>query len=155
MAQWRWIWLTSRRTQVLSPALLSGLRIWHCGELWCRLQTWLRSCVASAVAWAGSYSSNSTPRLVISICHRCGPKKRKKRKKYILKENFPKLKKSHMAPEKDKWVKAYLKSLFFYFFIIIFSFSFHPVSSYRTVLKCLKLLPSVSMNASIIFLDYL
>ena len=27
----------------------SGLRIWHCRELWHRLQTWLRSCVAVAV----------------------------------------------------------------------------------------------------------
>ena len=28
------------RMQVQSLALLSGLRIWHCLELWCRLQTW-------------------------------------------------------------------------------------------------------------------
>ena len=31
-------------------ALLSGLRIRHCPELWCRSQTWLRSGVAMAVA---------------------------------------------------------------------------------------------------------
>ena len=38
------------RTWVQSLASLSGLRIWRCHELWCRLQTWLGSCVAVAVA---------------------------------------------------------------------------------------------------------
>ena len=33
------------------------------GELWCRLQTQLRSSVAVAVAEAGGYSSDWTPRL--------------------------------------------------------------------------------------------
>ena len=37
--------------QVQSLASLSGLRFWHCHELWCRLQMWLRSRVAAAVAW--------------------------------------------------------------------------------------------------------
>ena len=32
-----------------SLALLSGLRIWLCRELWCGLQTWLRSCIAMAL----------------------------------------------------------------------------------------------------------
>ena len=35
---------------VPSLALLSGLRIRHCRELWYRLQTWLGSWVAVAVA---------------------------------------------------------------------------------------------------------
>ena len=39
----------SMRTQVQSLALLSGLRIQHCLELWCRSQTWLESHVAVAV----------------------------------------------------------------------------------------------------------
>ena len=34
---------------VQSLALLSGLRIWCCHELWCRLQTWLGSHVAVAL----------------------------------------------------------------------------------------------------------
>ena len=38
------------RTQVQSLASLSGLRIWHCPELWCRLQMQLGSCVAVALA---------------------------------------------------------------------------------------------------------
>ena len=36
------------RTQVRSLLSLSGLRIWCCCELQCRLQTWLRSHVAAA-----------------------------------------------------------------------------------------------------------
>ena len=37
------------RMQIQSLAVLSGLRIWHCHELQCRLQMWLRSGVAVAV----------------------------------------------------------------------------------------------------------
>lgn len=36
-------------TGSILEALLSGLRIWHCCELWCSLQTWLGFCVAVAV----------------------------------------------------------------------------------------------------------
>ena len=61
----------------LIPGSLSGLRTWCCSELWSRLQTWLGSCAAVAVAVAGSCSSNSTPSLGNSIC----PKKTKKEKK--------------------------------------------------------------------------
>ena len=64
------------RMQVGSLDLLRGLRI---RELWCKLQTWLRSCVAVAVAQAGSYSSVSTPSLGTSICLRCSPKKKKRK----------------------------------------------------------------------------
>ena len=38
------------RTQIQDPeALLSGIRIQHCHDLWCRSQTQLGSCVAVAV----------------------------------------------------------------------------------------------------------
>ena len=40
----------SMRTQARSLTLLSGLRIWHCCELWCRLLMQLGSIVAMAVA---------------------------------------------------------------------------------------------------------
>ena len=39
------------RTRVQSLALLSGLSIRHCWELWCRSQMRLRSCIAMAVVW--------------------------------------------------------------------------------------------------------
>ena len=60
-------------------ASLSGLRIRYCRELWYRSQTWLGSSVAVAVAVVSSCGSNSTPSLGISICCRCGPKKKKKK----------------------------------------------------------------------------
>ena len=50
------------RTRDPSLAPLSGLRIRHFHEPWYTLQTWLRSRVAVAVVYAGSYSSDSTPR---------------------------------------------------------------------------------------------
>ena len=54
---------------------LSGLRIQCCYELWCRFQMWLGSQVTVAVAVDGS--SDLTPILGTSICHRCSPKKQK------------------------------------------------------------------------------
>ena len=68
------------RMQVRSLASLSGLRIWHCLELWCRSKMQFGSHVAVVVVQAGSYSSDSTPGLGTSICHGCGPKKTKKKK---------------------------------------------------------------------------
>ena len=50
MAQWKPIRLGTMGLQVQSPASLGGLRFQRCGELWCRLQTWLGSGVAVAVA---------------------------------------------------------------------------------------------------------
>ena len=69
-----WIW---------SLASLSAIRLWCCCELWRRLKTWLRSCIAVdvAVAVAGSCSSGSTSSLGISIMPRIQPKKKKERKK--------------------------------------------------------------------------
>ena len=52
LAQWKQIWLVSKRMQHQSLASLSGLRIWCCCQLWCRLQTWLWSHIAVAVAIA-------------------------------------------------------------------------------------------------------
>ena len=63
------------RMQVRSLASFSGLRIQHCYELWCRLQVWLGSSVAVAVAEASGYSSDLTPNLGTSICCEWGPKK--------------------------------------------------------------------------------
>ena len=78
MAQWKWIWLASKRMQVRSLALISGLRIQRCCELWCRLQMRLGPGVPGAVGSAGCYSSDSTASLGNSICCWCGPRKTKK-----------------------------------------------------------------------------
>ena len=69
------------RTRVQSLALLSGLRIWHCCEPWCRSQGQLRSCVAVAMAWTGICISDLVPSLETSKCHGCGPKKQTKQNK--------------------------------------------------------------------------
>jgi len=74
-------WLTNptRNHEVAGsiPALLRGLRIWCCRELWCWLQMQLRSGVAVALALAGGYSSDLTPSLGTSMCHGSGPRKGK------------------------------------------------------------------------------
>ena len=49
MAQQKQIQLGTMKFWVRSLALLSGLRIQHCCELWCRSKTWLGSGVAVAV----------------------------------------------------------------------------------------------------------
>ena len=69
--------LVSIRIQVWSLASLSGLRIWCCHKLWRGLQMRLGSGIA---VWGLglSCSFNSTPSLGTLICHRCGPKKKKK-----------------------------------------------------------------------------
>ena len=69
-----------------SLASLSGLRIRHCCELWCRLQMQLGSGVTVPVAQPGSCSSDLTPSLGISICCEFGPKKQNKPKKKIKKK---------------------------------------------------------------------
>ena len=82
MVQQKQIQLISTRMWVQSLALLSGSGIWHCHELWCRLQTQLRTHIAVAMVWAGSCSSDSTPSLGTSICSGCSPKKQNKNKTY-------------------------------------------------------------------------
>jgi len=77
-------WFTNPvRTQVRSLAPLSGLRIWHCGELWYSSQMGLGSCVAVAVVQAGSCSSLSTPSLGTSM-HRGYRLKETKDKNFFL-----------------------------------------------------------------------
>ena len=65
------------KLQVQSVALLSGLKIQRCSELWCRSQMRLGSDVAVAVMQTSSCSSNWTPSLGTSICRESGPKKQK------------------------------------------------------------------------------
>ena len=63
------------------PGITQWVKDQHCNELWRRLKTWLRSCIAVAVVQDDSCRSDSTPSPGISICHECGPKKQKKKKK--------------------------------------------------------------------------
>ena len=71
------IQLGTMRLWVRSLASISGLRVRRCRELWCRSQTQLGSGIAVVAAKA---SSDQTPSLGTSICPRCNPKKKKKRK---------------------------------------------------------------------------
>ena len=76
VAQQKRIWLGTMTLQVWSLALLSGLRIWSCCELWYRLQMRLRS----GIGWHGS---DSTPSLGVFICPVCGSKKHTHTKKEV------------------------------------------------------------------------
>ena len=71
------LWLSGQSTKhsVHEDAdLIPGSRIWRGYKLWYRWQMQLRSGIAVAVAV--SCSSDSTPSLGTSICHRCGHKKK-------------------------------------------------------------------------------
>ena len=81
------MWLSGLRTQLVSTrmwiqslVLLSGLRIWHCSELWCRLQMWHRSGIAMAVGVASSCSSDSTSSLGTSYAAGMALKRKTKTK---------------------------------------------------------------------------
>ena len=71
MAQQLQTELVSMRLWVRSLALLSGLKIQHCRELWYRPQTRLGSHIVVTVAEASSCSSNLIPSLGTFICCRC------------------------------------------------------------------------------------
>ena len=63
VAQGKQIWPVSMRMQVQSLALLGGVRIRRCHELWCRSWMWLGSGVAVAIMQTGGCSSDLTPSL--------------------------------------------------------------------------------------------
>ena len=68
VVQQKQIQLGTMRLRVRSLVSISGLRIRHYHELWCRSQTQLRSGVAVAVMKASSYSSDWTPSLGTYPC---------------------------------------------------------------------------------------
>ena len=78
----RFINLTSIHDDARSnPGLSWWVKDLVCCELHCRLQMRLGSCIAVAVVYAGSCSSDSIPSLGTSTCCTCGPKKQKKKEK--------------------------------------------------------------------------
>ena len=74
MAQQKWVQLGTMRLWVPSLASLRGLMIWHCRELWCRLQMWLWR-------WPAAVALMRPPSLGPSICLRCSPERQKRQKK--------------------------------------------------------------------------
>ena len=86
VAQQKRIQLVSMRMLVQSLALLSGLGICRCHELWCKLQIGFRSLIAVAMAQASGCSSNLTPSLGTSMSCGCSPKPppQKKSSKFFL-----------------------------------------------------------------------
>ena len=89
--------LVTMRMQVRSMDSLSGLRIWHGHELWCKLQTLFGSRIAVAVEQAGSCSSDWTSSLVTSMCHTCGPQKQKTTTKKIVNQIHQKYSKNNIS----------------------------------------------------------
>ena len=85
MAQWKQIWLGTMKLQVWSLASLSGLRIQHCHELWCRSQIRLSSDVAAVVGCGVGcqLQLQLDPSLGTSIYCACAPEKQNKIK-YLL-----------------------------------------------------------------------
>ena len=77
VAQWKQSRLVSMRMRVWPLPSLSGSGIQRGHELWCRSQTQLGSCIAVAVVWAGTYSSDFIPSLRTSICCEYSPKSKK------------------------------------------------------------------------------
>ena len=69
------------RTWVQSLASLSGLRIWHCRELWYRLQMWLRSGVAVALATALIRPLAWEPPYAVGAAQEIAKRQKKKKKK--------------------------------------------------------------------------
>ena len=62
MAQWLTTPTRNHKVGVRSLALLNGLRIQYCRELWCRLQTRLGSAPIRPLAWEPPYAAEAAQR---------------------------------------------------------------------------------------------
>ena len=116
---------------VPSLALLNGLNIQCCHNLWCRFQMQLRSNIAVVVVYAYSCSSSLIPSLVTSVCHRCGPKKKKKIIKTML----------------GGWGRGYI------YFLLVLNF-FHIVDHYLELSKKYSLAYFLLLHTRMCFHKY-
>ena len=86
VAQWKWIRLGTMRLWVQSLASVSGLRIWHCLEMWCRSQTRLGSGIPVALVLLWLWCRLAATALIRPlaweppICHGRGPRNGKKKR---------------------------------------------------------------------------
>ena len=110
------------RIQVQSLPLLSGLRVWRCHELWCRLHTQLGSHIAAAVVQASAYSLDSTPSLGTSICCEYGPKKQTNKRNYLIDFYFLKIEIGRKCFQVVKNQSSFIMSALRYTHIVICSF---------------------------------
>ena len=99
VAQWKRIWLVSRKIQVQSLASLGGLRIQRCIELWCRWQIRLGALIAGAMAGAvaGAVAGSCSSGWALAWEPPCTSgaalkRKKKKEKKKNINSNFPNFK---------------------------------------------------------------
>ena len=93
--------------QAWSLASLSGFRIQHCHQLWCRLQTWLGSQVAVVVVEASSYTSRLTLSMGNSICNRWSPKKTKKKSLFFLPSLYFSIPRDSICPKSSEMLRFY------------------------------------------------
>ena len=126
------------RLQVQPLASLSGLRIWGCRELWCRLQMWLGSHVVVAkapigpLAWEPPYAAGVAPEKAKR------PKKKRIMKTFLSVGNpNPKGSESSSPEQGQKSRPLFGKSKFF---------ATHRVSNFiKCCLKVMKLLKKYSI----------
>ena len=69
VAQWKRIQLGTMRLQIPSLASLSGLRIWHCCELWCRPAA---AALIQPLAWEIPYAACMALKSKINRSSHCG-----------------------------------------------------------------------------------
>ena len=91
-----WLMNLTRNQEVTRsiPGLAQWVKIWRCRELWCRLQTRLRSwllwlwCRPAATAWIRPLAWEPPYAAGVALEKAKRPKKKKKKKKKILQKHL-------------------------------------------------------------------
>ena len=104
MVRWKRIWLGTIGVWVWSLALFSGLRIWHCCELWCRSQIAARiwCCCGSGVSMAPIRPLAWEPPYAAGVALKRQKDKKKKERSYLL--NFAIGSKKNIHNYLNKWL---------------------------------------------------